>query len=156
MELDPGTIVSVIQVIALLLLIIGVYPYRIRTKNRNLIMHGFLSITAISLNISTVLYIMVPSFSGNFVSISNMSLIIAAVVWSHTVLCVIAVVLGLIIIFSWVTHPLGELGCAKTWRLMIPTFVIWAFAVALGLAIHFLDILAPQIGVINKIWLSKQ
>ncbi len=142
MTLDfQGNIVSIIQVIALIFLIIGVYPYRIRTKNRNLIMHGFLSITAIGLNLATVLSIMIFSFSDNFVSIGSLPLAQSAVVWSHAVLGVVAIVLGLIIILSWVTHPLGELGCSKMWRLMMPTFIIWAFALILGLVIHIYNII---------------
>jgi hypothetical protein len=142
MALDfQGILVSVIQVIALVMLVIGVYPYRIRTKNTNLIMHGFLSIIAIGLNLATVLSIMIPVFTGNLVFISNLSLVQSAVVWLHAVLGTVAIVLGLIIIFSWVTHPLGELGCSKTWRLMIPTFVIWTFVLVLGLAIHIYNII---------------
>jgi hypothetical protein len=142
MALDfQGNIVSVIQVIALVLLVIGVYPYRIRTKTRNLIMHGFFSIVAIGLNLATVLSIMFPVFIGNLVFISNLSLVQSAIVWLHAVLGIVAIVLGLIIIFSWVTHPLGELGCSKMWRLMMPTFVIWAFVLVLGLIIHIYNIL---------------
>ena len=142
MALDfQGNVVSVIQVIALVLLVIGVYPYRIRTKNRNLIMHGFLSIVAIGLNLVTVLSIMIPVFSGNLVFISNLPLFQSAVVWLHAILGIVAIVLGVVIIFSWVTHPLGELGCSKTWKLMIPTFVIWAFVLALGLTIHIYNII---------------
>jgi hypothetical protein len=142
MALDfQGNVVSVIQVIALVLLVIGVYPYRIRTKNRNLIMHGFLSIVAIGLNLVTVLSIMIPVFSGNLVFISNLPLFQSAVVWLHAILGIVAIGLGVVIIFSWVTHPLGELGCSKTWKLMIPTFVIWAFVLALGLTIHIYNII---------------
>ena len=141
MALDfQGNVVSVIQVIALVLLVIGVYPYRIRTKNRNLIMHGFFSIVAIGLNLATVLSIMIPSLNGNLVFISNLSLFQSAVVWLHSVLGSVAIVLGLIMIFSWITHPLGELGCSKMWRLMIPTFIIWASALVLGLVIHIYNI----------------
>lgn len=142
MALDfQGNIVSVIQVIALILLVIGVYPYKIRTKNRNLIIHGFLSIVAIGLNLSTVLSIMVPIFSSNLVIISNLTLVQSAVVWLHVVLGIVAITLGLIMIFSWITHPLGELGCSKTWRLMIPTFVIWTLTLVFGLAIHIFNII---------------
>jgi hypothetical protein len=142
MALDiQGTIVSLIQVIALILLVIGVYPYRIRTKNRNLIMHGFLSIVAVGLNLATVLSIMIPVFVGNLAFIVKLSLGQSVIVWLHAVLGIVAIVLGLVIIFSWVTHPLGELGCSKTWRLMIPTFVIWAFVLILGLAIHIFNII---------------
>ena len=136
-----GNIVSVIQVIALFMLVIGVYPYRIRTKNRNLIMHGFFSIAAVGLNLATILYIMIPVFIGDFMFISNLSLVQLSVVWLHTVLGIVALALGFIIIFSWVTHPLGELGCSKMWRLMIPTFIIWIFVLVLGLAIHFYNII---------------
>jgi hypothetical protein len=135
-----GNVVSAIQIVALILLVIGVYPYRVRTKNRNLIMHGFLSIVAIGLNVATVLAVMIPTFSGSLGSIVNLSLVQSAVVWSHAVLGTVAIVLGFVIIFSWVTHPLGELGCSKTWRLMIPTFAVWALALILGLTIHIFNI----------------
>ena len=136
-----GNVVSVIQVIALVMLVIGVYPYRIRTKNRNLIMHGFFSIAAVGLNLATILSIMIPVFIGDFMFISNLSLVQLSVVWLHAVLGIVALVLGFIIIFSWVTHPLGELGCSKMWILMIPTFIIWIFVLILGLAIHVYNII---------------
>jgi hypothetical protein len=135
------SVVLFTQVIALVLLVIGVYPSRIRTKNRNLIMHGFFSILAISLNLATVLYIMIPVFIGNFLFINIFSLVQLIVVWLHTVLGIVAIVLGFTIIFSWVTHPLGELGCSKAWRLMIPTFAIWTLALILGLTMHFYNII---------------
>ena len=142
MPLDfQGNVVSIIQVIALVMLVIGVYPYRIRTKNRNLIMHGFLSIAAIGLNITTTLLIMIPVFLGNFSFISNLSLVQLSVIWLHAVLGSATIVLGLIIILSWITHPLGELGCSKMWKLMIPTFIIWIFVLILGLAIHVYNII---------------
>jgi hypothetical protein len=142
MALDfQGNIVSVIQVIALVMLVIGVYPYRIRTKNRNLIMHGFFSIAAVGLNLATILYIMIPVFIGDFIFVSNLSLVQLSVVWLHAVLGIVSLALGVIIIFSWVTHPLGELGCSKMWRLMIPTFIIWIFVLVLGLAIHLYNII---------------
>jgi hypothetical protein len=142
MALDfQGNIVSVIQVIALVMLVIGVYPYRIRTENRNLIMHGFFSIAAVGLNLATILSIMIPVFIGDFMFLSNLSVVQLTVVWLHAVLGIVALALGFIIIFSWVTHPLGELGCSKMWRLMIPTFIIWIFVLVLGLAIHFYNII---------------
>lgn len=137
MALDfQGNVVSVVQVVALILLIIGVYPYRIRTKNRNLIMHGFLSMLAIALNLATVFSVMLPTFGDDWALISKLSMVQSTVVWLHTAFGIAAIVLGFVIIISWVTHPLGELGCVKTWRLMIPTFLVWAFSLILGLIIH--------------------
>jgi hypothetical protein len=142
MALDfQGNVVSVIQVIAIVMLVIGVYPYRIRTKNRNLVMHGFFSIAAVGLSLATIISIMIPVFIGNFMFISNLSLVQLSFIWLHAFLGILALVLGFIIIFSWVTHPLGELGCSKMWRLMIPTFIIWIFVLVLGLAIHFYNII---------------
>jgi hypothetical protein len=141
MALDlQGNIVSIIQVIALILLIIGVYPYRIRTKNRNLIIHGFLSILALALNLATTISVMIPSFSTNISFIIGLSILQSTIVWLHVATGIGAIILGFVIIVSWVTHPLGELGCAKTWRLMMPTFLIWALALILGLIIHIFGI----------------
>ena len=141
MVLDfEGNVVSIIQIIALLLLIIGVYPFRIRTKNRNLIMHGFLSILAIALNLATTVSVMIPTFSENMTLISKLPILESTIVWLHVATGAAAILLGFVIIASWVTHPLGELGCSKTWRLMIPTFLIWTLALILGLAIHIFNI----------------
>jgi hypothetical protein len=141
MALDfQGNLVSVIQVIALVLLVIGVYPYRIRTKNRNLIMHGFLSILALALNLGTVIYVMIPTFSTSLTAMSALSILQLTIVWLHAAFGVAAIVLGFYIIITWIMHPLGELGCAKAWRLMLPTFLIWALALVLGLIIHVYDI----------------
>jgi hypothetical protein len=137
----PGDVVSIIQIIALILLLIGVYPYRIRVKNRNLILHGFLSIVAIILNLVTVFSVMIPTFSSNLGLISNFSLVQSIIVWLHAGLGIAAIMLPLVLIFSWITHPLGELACSRMWRLMMPTFIIWAFELALGLAIAIFNII---------------
>jgi hypothetical protein len=141
MALDfQGNIVSVIQVIALILLIIGVYPTRIRTKNRNLIMHGFLTILALALNLATVISVMVPVFSSSITLIGGLSILQSTIVWLHAVFGIAAIALGFVIIVSWILHPLGELGCSKAWRLMMPTFLIWAVALVLGLTIHIYNL----------------
>jgi hypothetical protein len=135
-----GNVVSVIQIIALILLIVGVYPYRIRTKNRNLIVHGFLSILALSLNLATVISVMVPVFSSSFSITIELSFLQSTIVWLHAASGIAAVILGFVIVVSWISHPLGELGCSKTWRLMMPTFLIWALALVLGLTIHIYNL----------------
>ncbi len=136
-----GNIVSIIQIIALVLLIIGVYPYRIRTKNRNLIMHGFLSILALALNLVTTISVMIPVLSSSFNVISGLPILQLTIVWLHVASGITAIILGFVIILSWLIHPLGELGCSKVWRLMIPTFLIWALALALGLTIYIYNII---------------
>ena len=141
MVLDfQGNVVSVIQVIALILLIIGIYPYRIRAKNRNLIIHGFLSIFALGLNLATIISVMIPILSSRISYISGLPILQSTIVWLHVASGTVAVLLGFAIIVPWLLHPLGELGCSKAWRLMKPTFLIWALALVLGLTIHIFNI----------------
>ncbi len=141
MALDfQGNVVSVIQIIALILLIIGVYPIRMRSKTRNLIMHGFLSILALALNLATIISVMIPIFSTKITFIIGLSILQSTIVWLHVGLGIAAITLGLVIIVSWILHPLGELGCAKTWKLMPPTFLIWTLSLALGLTIHIFNL----------------
>jgi hypothetical protein len=104
-------------------------------------LHGFLSIVAIGLNLATIVIVMIPVFSSSLVTFSNLSLVQSTVVWLHACLGIAVIVLALAIIFSWITHPLGELACSKMWRIMMPTFIIWAFELALGLAIHIFNII---------------
>jgi hypothetical protein len=125
----------------LLLLIIGVYPYRIRTKNRNLIMHGFLSIIALALNLATVFYVMIPTFISGVDSLGDFSFAQTAIIWLHAGFGIATVLMGFIVIISWIIHPLGELGCSKTWRLMIPTFLIWLLSLILGIIIHVFNLI---------------
>ena len=136
-----GNVVSAIQIVALVLLVIGVYPYRIRTENRNLIMHGFLSLIALSLNLGTVFYVMIPTLNSMFGTFIGLSPLPFVVVLLHISLGAAALVSGFVIIISWFAHPLGELGCSKTWKLMIPTFSIWAASLVLGIIIHIYNII---------------
>jgi uncharacterized membrane protein YozB (DUF420 family) len=136
-----GNVVTIIQVIALIMLVVGVYPYRIRTKNRNLIMHGFLSIIALALNLGTIFYAMVPGFSSVFEPLSELSTVQLSIVWVHTGIGISAVVLAFVIIASWIIHPLGELNCSKNWKLMLPTFILWTVSLVLGVVIHFFGII---------------
>jgi len=103
-------------------------------------MHGFLSILALSINLATIVTVMIPVFITDMTLIRSLSIFQLTVVWLHVASGIAAVILGFVIIVSWVTHPLGELGCSKTWKLMIPTFLIWALALVLGLAIHIFNI----------------
>jgi hypothetical protein len=131
------TSVIVIQIIALILPTLGVYPYRIRTKNRNLIMHGFLGILALILNFVTIFWVMLPTFSATIAFIGEIPILQAVIILLHAGLGVTSIILGLIIIVSWITHPLGELSCSKTWRLMIPIYLIWIVTLILGFIIVF-------------------
>jgi len=100
-----------------------------------------LSIVAIALNLTTIFWVMIPVFIAGIEALAQMNILQAAIVLLHASLGTAAIVLGFIMILSWITHPLGELGCAKTWRLMIPTFLVWAAVLVLGFIIHFYGLL---------------
>lgn len=114
MVLDfQGNVVSVIQVIALILLIVGIYPYRIRAKNRNLIIHGFLSILALVLNLATIISVMIPVLSSRITLISGLPILQSTIVWLHVASGTGAVLLGFVIIVPWLLHPLGNSDVQK-------------------------------------------
>jgi hypothetical protein len=104
-------------------------------------MHGFLSILALALNLVTVFTVMLPAISNRLAIFSGLSIVQSAVVWLHVGFGIVAITLGFVIIISWITHPLGELGCSKTWRLMIPTFLIWTAALIIGLMIQLFNLI---------------
>jgi hypothetical protein len=132
------TLVIIIQIIAIVLPTLGVYPYRIRTKNRNLIMHGFLGILTIVLNLVTIFWVMLPAFSATISSLGEIALLSAVTILLHASLGTAVIILGIVIIASWVTHPLSELSCSKTWRLMIPIYIILVATLVLGIIIAFI------------------
>ena len=138
MTLDlQDSIVIAIQIIALILPTLGVYPYRIRTKNRNLIMHGFLCVLALILNLITIFWVMIPTFSSTIAYMGEIPILQTAIILLHATFGAVSIILGSIIIASWIIHPLGELSCSKTWRLMIPIYIIWIVTLILGLIIVF-------------------
>jgi hypothetical protein len=137
MELDPqSTIIIVIQIVAFLLLLIGVYPTKQREETKNLVKHGLFSTLAMVANLGTVFAVMLPVFlkivSGN--SMGN--IVQFPFMWTHAILGAVTLISSLIMIVSWVLMPLNELGCAKRWRLMKPTLAIWAASIALGAVMH--------------------
>ena len=114
-------------------------------------MHGFLSIVALALNLATVVSVMIPTLITSSLSTMNCQFCIndclaACCLWH------LAIILGLAVIVSWILHPLGELGCSKTWRLMMPTFLIWALSLVLGVNYTHLQYSITQRIVQKIIW----
>jgi hypothetical protein len=141
MALDLGNIVVVIQIIGFLSLLVGVYPSARRGENKNLMLHGYLTIFAMALNLLTIFGIMLPSFFETLNNVPPWTVAQSVVVWVHVVSGILSVALGFILIIAWVAKPLAQLECTKWWRLMKPTLVIWAFALILGAAIHIFEII---------------
>jgi hypothetical protein len=136
-QLDPlGLAIISIQVTGFLLLLVGVYPSKQREESANLVKHGLLSTLAVAVNLVTVFAVMLPFFSKIVVNTSGIALAQFPIMWLHAAIGAVTIGCSVIMISSWIIQPLGELGCAKRWRLMKPTLVVWALAIAFGAFIH--------------------
>ncbi len=126
----------IIQIVTLALPILLVYTEEKREVNMNLIKHGFLSIAALAVYVVLFVTMMARPFYL-FASYSPLlGLFNFPLMWTHGIFGMLGIILGIIMVASWFTEPLADLGCAKTWKLMIPTSIIWALAVASGIAYY--------------------
>ena len=133
MQLDLfGSAVIVVLAVGFVLLLIGVYPSKLRENALNLVKHGIFSSIAIIVTLISVFVVMTPIFVKIAGAASLANLFQFPVMWLHAVLGAVTISLALVMIAIWLRSPIGELGCAKTWRLMKPTLFIWAAALALG------------------------
>ncbi len=138
MSLDPtGLAVTTVQVAGFLLLFIGVYPAKHREETISLVKHGLFATIVTSINLFTIFAFMVPVFVRIITVAPAASFTQFPVMWIHAIAGTITVVCAVIMISLWLLKPLGELGCAKTWRLMKPILATWALAIIIGAFIHF-------------------
>ncbi len=141
-ELDPvGNVSLVLQIVILFLLVLGLPFVKGINSKKNLARHGYLTIVALVLHTILILIVMVPSFTGNFGEIGELSAIALFTVWSHAVLGTTAEVLGIILVGVWLSKPLSKMNCAKMKRWMAPTFIIWAVSIVNGALVHILGLL---------------
>jgi hypothetical protein len=133
LQLDPlGIAIIAVQIAGFLLLLVGVYPSKQREESANLVKHGLLSTAAVAVNLVTVFAAMIPVFSKIVINTSGSGFAQFPVIWLHAAVGAVTIGSSIIMIASWITQPLSELGCAKRWRLMKPTLIVWALAIALG------------------------
>jgi hypothetical protein len=136
-QLDPvGIAVIAAQIVAILLPVIGVLTEEKRENTMNLIKHGFFSTGALSANVVLIFVFMIPVFSKIVGADLTSSLVQLPIMWLHAITGIVAVVLGVVMIVAWARQPLADLGCSKTWKLMLPTIIMWAIALALGVFVH--------------------
>jgi hypothetical protein len=136
-QLDPQSVAVIgIQIVGFLALLIGVYPAKQREGTKNLVIHGLFSTLAVVANLGTVFAVMLPIFLKIVSSTSIQSVVQFPFMWTHAIVGVLTLISSIIVIASWVLMPLSELGCAKRFRLMKPTLVIWAVSIALGAIMH--------------------
>jgi hypothetical protein len=139
-QLDPtGTVVLVVQIVAFLMLLVGVYPSKQREENINLVKHGILSTIAVAVNLITIFALMLPIFLKLVTNTAGIGLVQFPIMWLHAAIGLVTLGCSFIMIGFWAIQPLSELNCAKRWRLMKPTLEIWAVSIALGAFIKSLS-----------------
>jgi hypothetical protein len=131
-----GNVSLVVQIIALVLLFVGIIPSKLKKQKRNLIIHGYLSILSLALNVATIVAVMLPSYSSFLAEMSQFSVSDSIIIWVHTISGAAAFGLGLVLVVAWAHKPLSKLDCLKRKRLMMPTIIIWVLSVILGVFIH--------------------
>lgn len=140
--LDPvGNISLILQMVILFLLILGLPLVRGVNNKKNLVGHGYLTIAALILHTILIFIVMVPSFTGSFQEIGELSPVPLFTVWSHAVLGTMAEVLGIILVGVWLSKPKSRMNCAKMKKWMTPTFIIWVISIINGAAVHILGLL---------------
>jgi hypothetical protein len=136
-QLDPvGIAVIAAQIVAILLPVIGVLTEEKRENTMNLIKHGFFSTGALLANVVLIFVFMIPVFSKIAGNALGASFFQFPIMWLHAITGIATVILSVAVIVAWARQPLADLGCAKTWKLMLPTIIIWAIALALGVFVH--------------------
>jgi len=140
--LDPvGSTVLSLQIVILFLLILGLPFVKSKNEKKNIAKHGYLTVLALVLHTITVLIVMVPSFSTNFDSVGELSILQSTTVWLHAVTGIAAEILGIVLVASWAFKPLQQMTCAKRKWLMAPTFIIWTTSLITGAVIHVAGII---------------
>ena len=141
MQLDlTGIIVLIVQIVAFLMLLVGVYPSKQREESVNLVKHGILSTLALSVNFITIFVSMLPVFFNLVANTTEMSVLQLSVVGLHAATGLVTIVCSLIMVGFWVIQPLTELNCAKRFRLMKPTLEIWAISMTIGAFIQIFEL----------------
>ncbi len=137
MQLDLiGVTIVAIEIIAVSILIIFVYPKKLRDNTLNLLKHGLSSSAATAINLGAVFLVMIPIF-WKIASFDLVSSFQFPIMWTHAILGTATICLTLTMVALWLKHSLGDLGCAKASRLMKPSTILWIFTLAIGAFIKF-------------------
>ena len=131
-----GLTSCVFQIIMLLLLFYGLILKR-KMKFKE---HGIIMFVATFAHLVLVLAIMIPSFALAVVPyyiLASPFDFVSIIGLIHGVLGTLAVALGLLLVLAWRLSK-DVSGCFKRKRVMLPTFVIWATSLVLGLVLFWI------------------
>lgn len=136
-----GNISLSLQVAILFLLVLGLPLSRGLTGKRNLVRHGYLTVAALVLHTILIFAVMVPPLLDGVDELGSLPLLSAVDVWSHVVLGTAAEVVGLAIVFVWLSKPPALMRCLSMKKWMLPLFIVWIISLVNGALIHVLQLL---------------
>ena len=139
--IDLGSVSLAFQVIIIFLLIIGLPFVRGKDSAINAKRHGYSALAAVLLHTILIFGVMLPSFGSNLQDLAGFPLIEALTVWSHIILGVLAEVLAVGLVASWLLKSPAKMTCYRTKAWMTPIFIIWAISLVSGALMHILGIL---------------
>jgi ABC-type dipeptide/oligopeptide/nickel transport system permease component len=99
-----GNISLVLQVIILFLLLLGLPLAKGFGGKKNLLLHGYLTVTALILHTFPIFIVMIPAFGSELGELGELSFLNTFTVWSHVILGTVAEILGFIIVVYWVPN----------------------------------------------------
>jgi hypothetical protein len=137
LSVDPESISLIFQVVIFFMLILGLPLAKGVGNKKNLMRHGYLTITALLIHTILVITAMIYLPIEGLLNLTQLPLFNLIFVVSHIILGTAALVLGFIIAGFWVSKALGNMNCFRAKRIMLPTLIIWAISLVMGYTIHF-------------------
>jgi len=136
-----GNVSLSLQVAILFLLVLGLPLSRGLAGKKNLIRHGYLTAAALVLHTILIFAVMVPTLVNGAGDLGSLPVLSAFDVWSHVVLGTAAEVVGLAIVFVWISKPPALMRCLSMKKWMLPLFIVWIISLVNGTLIHVLQLL---------------
>jgi hypothetical protein len=140
--LDPvGNVALILQIVILFLLVLSLPLARGLGVKKNLMRHGYLTVTALILHTFLIFIVMIPTFSNGLGELGGLSFPYSLTVWSHVILGTAAEILAIIVVAFWVSKPLSNMTCVRVKKLMLPLFAVWTLAIVNGALVHIFGML---------------
>ena len=139
--IDPGDVSLVLQVVIFFLLVLGLPFAKGFGGKKNLLIHGYLTLTALIVHTAIIFIVMISPFSSGFAELGELSLLDSFNVWSHVILGTAAEVLGFVVVGFWVSRSPSKMACEKMKALMLPLFIVWTISLVSGTLIHVLEMM---------------
>lgn len=123
---------ALIQIAILVLLLLGVEIKR----RQKLVLHGSMMLGAVTLNLLSFVFIMLPSLLRTEIISTQPLHVISIVTLIHSSIGLLVMILGIWLMFSWRLRS-SPVNCFKFRRLMRWTTILWLVALLMGFLLYY-------------------